>query len=197
MKAFGINGSSTSHGGSIVATQQTTSEENIAFLRAGDGFYCPKCKCWSTLTPSNSLIIIHGKPVAFVGDKFTCGATLLPKQNLVVGQAQGKIDSLFSEKDTFKSSINSVSPKNKKIIEIFWSYGSDYIRLNEYSRHYVDLNLHVKTENYNIGENVVVTLKASHGEISDNQSEIKVSGKVNSSGEVIIKNPFKSKIINI
>lgn len=89
MKAFGINGSSTDHGGSVIATQQRSSEQGIAFLRAGDGFACPKCKCWSTLIKSNDHVIFDGIAVAFAGDKFTCGATLLPKQNLVVGTAAG------------------------------------------------------------------------------------------------------------
>ncbi|MEX5381251.1 PAAR domain-containing protein [Acinetobacter towneri] len=57
----------------------------IAFLRAGDGFSCPKCKMWSTLIKSQDHVILDGKAVAYVGDHFTCGATLIPKQAHVVG----------------------------------------------------------------------------------------------------------------
>ena len=79
-KAFGIHGSTTDHGGMVISTQARSSQMGNLFLRAGDGFACPKCKIWSTLIQSNSHIIFDGKPVAYVGDKFTCGATLMPKQ---------------------------------------------------------------------------------------------------------------------
>lgn len=86
---FGINGSTTDHGGLVTSTQSRSSQNNNLFLRAGDGFLCPKCRCWSTLIKSNDLVIFEGKAVAYVGDKFTCGATLLPKQSHVVGDAGG------------------------------------------------------------------------------------------------------------
>lgn len=88
-KAFGIHGSTTDHGGMVISTQARSSQMGNLFLRAGDGFACPKCKIWSTLIQSNSHIIFDGKPVAYVGDKFTCGATLMPKQMHVVGDSGG------------------------------------------------------------------------------------------------------------
>ena len=89
MKAFGINGSTTDHGGTVVATQSRSSQMGSLFLRAGDGFACPKCKKWSTLIKSHDHVIFDGKAVAYVGDKFTCGATLIPKQVHVVGTSGG------------------------------------------------------------------------------------------------------------
>lgn len=79
----------TDHGGTVMATQQQAVMNGMAFLRAGDGFVCPKCKVWSTLVLSNQNIVMFGKPVAFAGDKFTCGATLMPNQSLVGGDKQG------------------------------------------------------------------------------------------------------------
>lgn len=88
MIPFGMMTATTDHGGTVMATQQQAVVNGIAFLRAGDGFVCPKCKVWSTLVISNQNIIMFGKPVAFAGDKFTCGATLMPSQSLVGGDKE-------------------------------------------------------------------------------------------------------------
>lgn len=104
-KGFAINNSMTNHGGIIQATQQRTSQMGNLFLRAGDGHFCPKCKCWSTIQPSHNHIIMDGKPVAYVDDLLSCGAKILPKQDHVVGTSQG---------DNYRSSqqSNSVIPVN-------------------------------------------------------------------------------------
>ncbi len=88
MIPFGMMTATTDHGGTVMATQQQAIANGMAFLRAGDGFVCPKCKVWSTLIMSNQSIIMFGKPVAFAGDMFTCGATLMPNQRLVGGDKQ-------------------------------------------------------------------------------------------------------------
>ena len=88
-KGFAINNSMTNHGGIIKATQQTTSQMGNLFLRAGDGHFCPKCKCWSEIVKSHDHIIMDGKAVAYVDDLLTCGAKILPKQDHVVGDSQG------------------------------------------------------------------------------------------------------------
>lgn len=88
MIPFGITTATTDHGGSIMATQQQAIVNGMAFLRAGDGFMCPKCKVWSTLLMNHQNIIMFDKPVAFAGDKFTCGATLLPNQSLAGGDTR-------------------------------------------------------------------------------------------------------------
>ena len=73
-KGFAIHNAPTDHGGLIPATQFRDSQMGNAFVRAGDGHFCPKCKCWSTVIKSHDHVIIDGKPVAYVGDKLTCGA---------------------------------------------------------------------------------------------------------------------------
>ena len=59
------------------------------FVRAGDGHYCPKCKCWSEVIKSHDHVIMDGKAVAYVDDLLTCGAKILPQQSHVVGDSQG------------------------------------------------------------------------------------------------------------
>lgn len=113
-KGFGIHGSTTSHGGTVISTQSRSSQMGNLFLRAGDGFACPKCKTWSTLIKSNDHVIFDGKAVAYVGDRFTCGATLMPKQVHVVGISGSSLgSSLISNfKPTTSQQNNSFLSEN-------------------------------------------------------------------------------------
>lgn len=86
-KGFAIHNAITNHGGIIPATQMQSSQMGNLFVRAGDGHFCPKCKCWSTVIKSHDHVIFDGKPVAYVGDKLTCGATIQPQQSHVVGES--------------------------------------------------------------------------------------------------------------
>lgn len=85
MKGFAIHNAPTNHGGVIPSTQSSASQESKAFVRAGDKYFCPQCKCWSTVQASHSHVIFDGKPVAYVGDKLSCGAKILEQQTHVVG----------------------------------------------------------------------------------------------------------------
>ena len=87
---FAIHNSMTDHGGIIPAKQMHISQMGNLFLVAGDGHYCPRCQCWSTIIKSHDHIIFDGKAVAYVGDKLTCGAKIMPKQSHVVGDSQGR-----------------------------------------------------------------------------------------------------------
>lgn len=86
MKGFAIHNAPTDHGGFIPATQVRSSQMGNLFVVAGDGHFCPKCQCWSTVIRSHDHVIFDGKAVAYVGDQLTCGARILPQQNHVVGE---------------------------------------------------------------------------------------------------------------
>lgn len=86
-KGFAIHNALTDHGGIIPSTQIRSSQQGNLFVRAGDGHFCPRCKCWSIVIKSHDHVIFDGKPVAYAGDKLTCGATILPQQNHVVGES--------------------------------------------------------------------------------------------------------------
>ena len=88
-KGFAIHNAPTNHGGVIPSTQQRTSQMGNLFVRAGDGHYCPKCKCWSEVIKSHDHVIMDGQAVAYVDDLLTCGAKILPQQSHVVGDSQG------------------------------------------------------------------------------------------------------------
>lgn len=86
-KSFAIHNAPTNHGGRIPSTQMRSSQQGNLFVRAGDGHFCPRCKCWSTVVKSHDHVIFDGKPVAYVGDQLTCGARILPQQSHVVGES--------------------------------------------------------------------------------------------------------------
>lgn len=109
---FAIHNSMTNHGGIIPATQMRSSQMGNLFLVAGDGHFCPKCKCWSTIIKSHDHIIFDGKAVAYAGDQLTCGAKILPKQGHVVGESQGV--NYFSQSST-QSTVQSAPLQNNLV----------------------------------------------------------------------------------
>jgi len=88
-KGFAIHNAPTDHGGFIPSTQVRSSQMGNLFVRAGDGHFCPLCKCWSTVIKSHDHVLFDDKAVAFVGDKLTCGARIQPQQSHVVGDGGG------------------------------------------------------------------------------------------------------------
>ncbi|WP_377802503.1 PAAR domain-containing protein [Acinetobacter baumannii] len=106
-KGFAIHNAITDHGGVIPSTQARTSQMGNLFVRAGDGHMCPKCRCWSVVIKSHDHIIMDGKPVAYAGDKLSCGATIQPQQSHVVGDSgspYSRATSQTNNKDNFVDS---------------------------------------------------------------------------------------------
>ncbi len=84
-----------------------------------------------------------------------------------------------------------------KIKEIYWSYGEDHRRLSDKSRFYVDLNLHVKTENYKDGDIVSITIKRKDGQLLFGTAQtLDLKGTV-SNNEVVFANALKEYTLNL
>ena len=104
-------------------------------------------------------------------------------------------------KHFFGKFSETVSQKTKvgepKVTEIFWSYGEDHKRLSDKSRFYVDMNLHVKTKNYNDGDTVNITLKNDDEQpLFGTTQKLNLSGTV-SNNEVIFENVLRDYTLNI
>lgn len=97
MKGFAVDGATTNHGGVIRATQKFHDHIGLPVLRAGDGHYCPQCKCWSTIQKSHDHLIIEGQPVAYEDDLLSCGAKIMHQQRHMVGDSQGSFTISFGE----------------------------------------------------------------------------------------------------
>jgi len=71
--------------------------------------------------------------------------------------------------------------EKKEIKDLYWTYGEDHIKLEEdnKTRHYADLNLHVKTKNYADGETIEVTINNNNGQtLFGDAKELKLIGTV-------------------
>jgi len=105
--------------------------------------------------------------------------------------------------ETGKSSPESTGtddnddPK-QEVANMYWTYGEDHIKLEkERSRHYVDLNLHVETKNYEDGENVKIVLRRDDKlPIYDSTAEIPLEGTV-IDNHAVVDNVFQERLLNI
>ena len=124
MKPIGVDGSTTSHGGTVKATQSRSSTDGKHWLVEGDGFECPKCKTWSTLIRNNCTVSVNSKKVALVGDLFTCGATLEQAQSrsVVGGSAIGAYQSAQS---ALGETVNNLSANSEH------QYGTRFLLQDE------------------------------------------------------------------
>ncbi|MBJ9195203.1 type VI secretion system Vgr family protein, partial [Citrobacter freundii] len=95
-----------------------------------------------------------------------------------VGDDQGYSSSGDDEQDN----------KEKKITSISWSYGEEQTELSDISRHYVDLNLHMHTLNYDIGENI--SCDVFYFTPDGTEDSLSVSADVNKNNEAIAMNIF-------
>jgi hypothetical protein len=86
-----------------------------------------------------------------------------------------------------------------KITKISWVYGENHHDVsNDKSRHYVDLDLHVETENYNDGDTVDITLKLDNEQQSlfGTAKELVLSGTVYNN-KAVFERVFKEYTLNI
>ncbi|WP_289701229.1 hypothetical protein [Helicobacter rodentium] len=104
------------------------------------------------------------------------------------GEAKQSENARLNTQSTMESHCNShkdsTQEEEKQITEIYFSYGENKIKLKDISRHSQDINLHIRTQGYNEGEEVGVKLESSM-----NQTLI-VSGKVKNN-EAVIMNVLK------
>lgn len=88
--------------------------------------------------------------------------------------------------------------KEKRVVTIFWTYGKDFQPLSDKSRFYTDMNLHVQTRNYEVGEKLNVTIKSDDGSpIAKDIQEINLSGTVEDGGVVLFKEVLKNYTLNL
>ena len=67
---------------------------------------------------------------------------------------------------------------------MYFSYGEECKRIKTDSKIESDVNLHIVTQGYKLGESIEITLE------SDDDRMINASGNVNENGEVVIYNVF-------
>jgi len=88
MTSIACEGDSTSHGGKIVSASATigVGDSGRRAARLGDLVHCSKCDgTFPIVTSQNPAMTVEGVPLAFHGDKTSCGAVLIAAQSETTG----------------------------------------------------------------------------------------------------------------
>jgi hypothetical protein len=92
-----------------------------------------------------------------------------------------------------------VRQEPKKIVDMYWSYGPNHVRLSggARSRHYADLNLHIITENHDNGDTLNITVESDSGDaLYGSSKQMTLSGRVNDNS-LIFENVFQTVNLNL
>lgn len=144
--------------------------------------YCVKIEEYMSVGNAPMMMVVYLSP------------GIIKRNNLEVREKVWKISDIMQEQ--------SISPimkiEDKGITEVYWTYSKDFIRLKKKSRHYIDLNLHIKTHGYMPGECIAILIKRNDlTSIAIETNQIQVIGRVNNNSEVIIENIFEKYTLNL
>ncbi len=146
------------------------------------------------LTDKGSPLILQGQPKA--KDIFELDEDIADFDNAKNGNENAESISKSSAKsnesnsksnttaNTDSSNSKSTQDSQKEILEMYFSYGEERKRIKTDSKIKSDVNLHIVTQGYKLGESLEITLE------SDDGRTINANGNVNENGEVVIYNVF-------
>lgn len=123
-------------------------------------------------------------------------------EETIIEATKGNV-TLISQKRVILQGFGRENEKDEdngegKITEMAWVYGENNSQLSDSSKFFVDMNLMVKTEGYEEGESIEVTIKSEDGEpIAEGLGELNLSGKVDKDGIVIFKEPLKDYTVKL
>jgi uncharacterized Zn-binding protein involved in type VI secretion len=208
-------GDPTSHGGTVLEGSLTDICHGKPIAYIGHRVHCPKCRGDFPIVEGVVTTTFYGKGVAIAGMKTSCGASLIPTQftDIVeygggsqasdVGRQAHDNAAAFEPQGSAPSDVSQESEeksvgRDKVVKRIFWTYGMSELPLEEVSRHYVDLNLHVDTENYSPGETVDITIRNDDGsELMAGVQAMELQAVVGPDGVAKIPDVFKGKTVQI
>lgn len=203
-------GDPTSHGGKVLEGSLTDICHGKPIAYVGHQVSCPKCKGVFPIAEGALTTTFYGKGVALAGMKTACGASLIPTQFTdVVEYGTGTAPAAHSARPrqgaastsaaaTAANADRRAANNDKAIKRIFWTYGSNELPLEGVSRHYVDLNLHVETENYAPGDTVEILVKNEDGsEIARGIQVIAFKTVIGSDGTAKLMNILKNRTVEI
>ena len=209
-------GDSTSHGGKVLEGSVTDICHGKPIAYIGHKVSCPKCSGTHTIVEGVLTTTFYGKGVAVAGMKTSCGATLIASQFTdIVEVAGGGAGSSASKAAAAASATAATAAvaiaaaavakaaakassddKEKKVTKIYWSYGKDETPVSGFSRFYVDLNLHVETENYAPGDKVDIVLEDDEGkDIIDAVKKLALRVSVGADGKGKLMNALAGKTV--
>ncbi len=195
-------GDPTDHGGTVLEGSLTDicHDKPIAFM--GHKVSCPECKGTYPIIEGVLTTTFYGKGVAVAGMKTACGATLVATQFTDLVDTGGQRAADASAAALAALSAGALRPrvaqssKAGKITAISWSYGPDAIPLSKFSRHYTDLNLHVRTENHAVGDMVDIAIEDDAGaDVLAGVKKLTLRAQVGTDGSATLMNALAGKTI--
>lgn len=205
-------GDPTSHGGTVLEGSLTDICHGKPIAYLGHKVTCPKCKGTFPIIDGAMTTTFYGQGVALAGMETACGAVLIATQFTdVVEYGTGCSSSPVKESTLPASAAAGIAlaaagatekgakgDTAKKVTRLFWSYGDGESPVTGKSRFYVDLNLHIETENYAPGETVVVVIENDAGDdVSTDLKTLQLQATVGADGCANIKNVFAGKTVDI
>ena len=205
-------GDPTSHGGTVLegSLSDICHGKPIAFI--GHKVKCPECKGTFAIVEGAMTTTFYGKGVALAGMKTACGAVLVATQFTDVveigsageGGSAAKAGTSASAAAMRALAAAGAAKRSiqddtaKKITRLYWSYGEDESPVAGKSRFYVDLNLHIETQNYASGEKVKVVIENEAGDnVSTDLKTLELQAAVGPDGCAKITNVFAGKTVDI
>lgn len=115
---------------------------------------------------------------------------IIKRNNLEVREKVWKVSEIS---DFLLSQLsNEIKETEKRILSVSWSYGKDFIPLKQCSRHYTDINIHIRLKGYVIGE--YVTLKITPVDnsflLNNEDKTLIIRKRVDNVNELVIENLF-------
>ena len=122
---------------------------------------------------------------------------IIKRNNLEVREKVWKVSEIS---DFILSQLsNEIKETEKRILSVSWSYGKDFIPLKQCSRHYTDINIHIRLKGYVIGE--YVTLKITPVDnsflLNNEDKTLILRKRVDNVNELVIENLFVNYSLKI
>ena len=122
---------------------------------------------------------------------------IINRNNLEVREKVWKVSEIS---DFILSQLsNEIKETEKRILSVSWSYGKDFIPLKQCSRHYTDINIHIRLKGYVIGE--YVTLKITPVDnsflLNNEDKTLIIRKRVDNVYELVIENLFVNYSLKI
>lgn len=209
-------GDRTNHDGTVLEGSQVDICQGKPIAYIGHKVHCPKCKGDYPIVEGVVTTSFYGKGVAIAGMKTSCGAVLIPTQFTDIvevggGSAGARPAAQVAAATAAPAAAQALAAagkddaappdqakKDKSVKRLYWSYGKDETPVDGASRHYVDLNLHIDTENYAAGESVDILLNNDDGsELVSGLQQLQLQAKVGGDGSAKLMNVFSGKTVGI
>lgn len=115
---------------------------------------------------------------------------IIKRNNLEAREKEWKVSDIS---DFMLSQLsNEIKETEKRILSVSWSYGKDFIPLKQCSRHYTDINIHIRLKGYVKGEYVTLKITPVNNSslLNNGDKTLIIRKRVDNVDELVIENLF-------